>query len=272
MNEVFSGQNGQRIGKFLSFSLVLLSVFLLVQVIMGLKRLNYIGREIYPQRTIMVSGEGESFAKPDIASFSFSVVEEGKTVSEAQEKADTKMNKALAALKESGIEEKDIKTTNYSFYPKYEWEQVYCAQVVGVRCPPGKNVLQGYEVNQTITVKVRKTEQAGDLVTKVGAVGASNVSGVEFTVDDRDKYVAEAREAAIKKAKENAEKLERQLGIKLGKMLYFNENGNYPMPFYAEGKGGGVGMESSSVQSLRADLPVGESRITSNVSLTYEIR
>jgi uncharacterized protein len=272
MNEVFSGQNGQRIGKFLSLSLVFLAIFLFVQVVVGLKKLNYIGREIYPQRTIMVSGEGEAFAIPDIASFSYSIVEEGKTVAEAQKKSDDKMASALAALKEGGIEDKDIKTTNYSFYPKYEWEQAYCIQSVNVRCPSGKNVLQGYEVNQTITVKVRKTEQAGELVTKIGTLGATNVSGVEFTVDDRDKYVALARASAINKAKENGKKLEDELGIKLGKMLYFNENGNYPMPYYAEGKGG-VGMDmAASNQSSRATLPGGESKITSNVSLTYEIK
>lgn len=272
MNEVFSGENGRRIGKFLAFSLVLLSVFLLVQVLQGLKKMSYIGKEIYPQRTIMVSGEGEAFAVPDIASFSFSVVEVGNTAAEAQGKADVKMAAALAALKDAGIEEKDIKTTNYSFYPNYEWEQVYCAQVVGVVCPSGKNVLKGYEVNQTILVKVRETDKAGDLVTKIGAIKVSNVSGVEFTVDDREKYVAIAREAAIAKAKENAEKLEDQLDINLGKMLYFNENGGYPIPYYAEGLGGGKDMAASSVAPQRAQLPTGESRIISNVSLTYEIK
>lgn len=269
MNEVFSGQNGQRIGKFLSFSLVLLSVFLLVQVLQGLKKLNYIGKEIYPQRTIMVSGEGEAFAVPDVASFSFSVVETGKTVEEAQNKANTKIDKAMAALKDAGIEEKDIKTSNYSFYPKYEWEQVMCAQAIGIPCPPGRNVLKGYEVNQTITVKVRETEKAGDLVTQIGKVGASNVSGVEFTVDDRDKYVAQAREAAIKKAKENAKKLEDQLDINLGGMLYFNENGNYPVYY---DKAVGMGGTESSVAPRAATLPAGESKITSNVTLTFEIK
>jgi uncharacterized protein len=270
MNEVFSGQNGQRIGKFLAFSLVLLSVFLLVQIVQGLKKFNYIGREIYPQRTIMVSGEGEVFAIPDVASFSYSIVEEGKTAEEAQNKANEKMEKALAALKDNGIEEKDIKTSNYSFYPKYEWEQQYCVQMVGVVCPSGKNVLKGYEVNQTVTVKVREMEKAGDLVSKIGALKVSSVSGVEFTVDDREKYVAEARAAAIAKAKENAKKLEDQLGIDLGDMLYFNENSGYPIPYYAEGLGGGKDM-MSSIAPQRTPLPTGESKIISNVNLTYEI-
>ena len=118
-NQIFSGTNSEKVTKYAAWSLFLLACFLAVQVLTGLKRLNYIGKEIYPQRTIMVSGEGETFAIPDIASFSFSVQESGKTVAEAQEKADKKIEKALASLRNAGIEDKDIKTPNYNFYPKY---------------------------------------------------------------------------------------------------------------------------------------------------------
>src|SRR3989344_8156349 len=261
-NQIFSGANNEKVVKYAAWSLFLLACFLAVQVLTGLKRLNYIGKEIYPQRTIMVSGEGETFAIPDIASFSFSVQESGKTVAEAQEKADKKIEKALASLRNAGIEDKDIKTANYNFYPKYEWEQVVCSALNYPNGPPGKNVLDGYEVNQTITVKVRDTDKAGDLVTRVGAIGASSVSGVEFTVDDREKYVAIAREEAISKAKENAKKLADDLGVRLGKMLYFNENGAYPGPYYGSEMGGGMGgdMRTMVALPLKADLPVGESR------------
>lgn len=274
-NQIFGGANNERISKYAGWSFFLLACFLLVQVITGLKRLNYIGKEIYPQRTIMASGEGEVFAIPDIASFSFSIVEKGKTVAEAQEKVDAKIEKALSALKVKSIEEKDIKTTNYNFYPQYEWEQAICSELIYPNCPPGKNVLNGYEVNQTIMVKVRDTDKAGDLVTRVGALGASYVSGVEFTIDDREKYVEMAREEAIKKAKQNAKKLADDLGVRLGKMLYFNENGGYPGPYYGSEMGGGMGGGApvrSDIMPLKADLPVGESRILSNVSLTYEIK
>lgn len=271
-NQMFGGTNSDKVTKYTAWALFILSCFLVVQVLVGLKRLAYIGKEIYPQRTVSVTGEGESFAVPDIASFSFSVIETGKTVAEAQEKADRKIAKALSVLNEEGIDEKDIKTTNYNFYPRYEWQQVYCVQVVGVICPPGNNVLTGYEVNQTITVKVRDTEKAGNLVTRIGAIGASSVSGVEFTIDDREKYASEARKQAIEKAKENARKLEKELGVRFGKLLYFNESG-YPQPYYYGEMGGGMGGDMrASVPPLKAELPPGENRIVSNVTLTYEIK
>jgi len=249
--------------------LFFLSIFLVVKILSDLKGLPNIGREIYPQSTIMVSGSGEAYAIPDIATFNFSVTEVGGTVKQAQEKSDAKINKALGAVREAGIEDRDIKTTGYNVSPKYEWSQPAC---VIYPCPSGKNVLIGYEVSQNITVKVRDTEKVGDLVTKVGAVSVSNISGVEFTVDNRDQYVAQAREEAITEAKTKAKELAKQLGVKLGKILYYNENGNYPIYYGAEGLGGGKDMAISSVAPRVAELPTGETKITSDISITYEIK
>jgi len=276
LNQFLGEEGAKRVSKWTAISLILLSAFLLMKVIADFKKLPNIGKEIYPQSTIMVTGKGEAYAIPDVATFSFSVVELGDTVKQAQEKADQKINKTLAAVRESGVQDKDIKTTNYNVYPKYEWNQTPCSMAVSTNgvaypCSSGKNVLTGYEVNQTITVKVRDTEKVGDLVTKVGAASVSNISGVEFTVDDREKYVAEAREDAIKEAKTKAKELAKQLGVKLGKMMYYNEEGNYPM-YYGEGMGGAKDMAVSSAVPVRAELPSGETKITSNISITYEIR
>lgn len=271
-NQIFGDENGKRISKWTSIVLVFLTVFLLVKVLSELRRMPNIGKEVYPQSTIMVTGEGEVFAKPDIASFSFSVLETSPTVAQAQEKAETKINKAIAIIKESGVEEKDITTTSYNVYPKYEWEETYCVAMVGVRCPPGKNTLKGYEVSQTITVKVRETDKAGDLVTKVGAVGVSNISGVEFTIDNRDKFVAEARAKAIDEAKAKAKVLAKDLGVRLGKLMYYNEEGNYPV-YYDKAMGmGGMEVSAQSAAPVRASLPSGETTITSRITITYEIK
>lgn len=267
-NQFFGEEGVKRVSKWAAISLILLSAFLFMKVITDFKNLPNIGKEIYPQSTIMVTGKGEAYAIPDIATFNFSVTELGTTVKEAQEKADQKINNALSVVREAGVEDKDIKTTNYNVYPKYEWNQVVC---ITYPCPAGKQVLMGYEVNQTITVKVRDTEKVGDMVTKVGSSEVSNISGVEFTVDDREKYVAEAREEAIAEAKVKAKELAKQLGVKLGKMMYYNEMGDYPM-YYGEGMGGAKDMMVSSVAPARAELPVGESKITSEITITYEIR
>lgn len=282
-NQFLGEEGSKRVSKWIAISLIFLSAFLLVKVIGGLKGLPNIGKEVYPQSTIMVSGSGEAFAIPDIATFNFSVTETGATVKQAQEKADAKINKALATIRESGVADKDIKTTGYNVYPKYEYSNSVCPRIPegagysGVTssvsspyyCPPGKNVLTGYEVSQNITVKVRDTEKVGDLVTKIGAASVSNISGIEFTVDNREQYVAQAREKAITEAKAKAKELAKQLGVHLGSIISYNENGNYPIYY---GKGGGTDMALSSVAPAAAELPAGETKITSDVSITYEIK
>lgn len=283
-NQFFGEEGSKRISKWTVILLASLSVFLIVKIIADFKKLSYIGREIYPQSTIIVSGKGESYAIPDTATFDFTVTEVGNTVKQAQEKLDQKINQALSSVRAAGIADKDIKTVSYNVYPKYEYQNAVCPAVPmgagysGVTssptspyyCPPGKNVLKGYEVSQTVVIKVRETEKAADLVTKIGAASISNISSLEFTVDDRDKYVVEARAEAINKAKAQAKVLADQLGVRLGKILAFNENGNYPIYYGMEGKGGD--MMTASAAPARAELPQGETKITSDISITYEIR
>src|SRR3989344_1749312 len=247
---------------------VLLAVFLGVKAISGIKEYSYIGDGVYPSNTITVSGTGEVFAIPDTGEFSFSVVESGTTVKDAQGKATKKMNAILDAVKAMGIEDKDVKTTGYNSYPKYEYRTTgVCSQGY---CPPGKSVLVGYEVSQTVIVKVRNTDQAGEALTKVGSLGATNISGLDFVTDDIDKVRAEARDEAIADAKAKAETLAKALAVKLVKIVRFYENGSNPAPIYY---GMGSAEKSISVDAqIVPRLPVGENEIVSSVSITYEIR
>jgi len=118
-NQFFGEEGVKRVSKWTAISLMLLSAFLLVKIIGDFKRLPTVGREIYPQSTISVSGTGEVYAIPDIATFNFSVIELGSTVVEAQEKADQKMSKSLAVIRQLGVEDKDIKTTSYNVYGSF---------------------------------------------------------------------------------------------------------------------------------------------------------
>jgi uncharacterized protein YggE len=248
--------------------LVLLAVFLAVESLNAIKSSSYIGKGTYPANVISVSGTGEVMATPDVASFSFSVTEEAKTVKDAQDAATAKTNSAIDALKASGIDEKDIKTTDYSSYPKYEYSGGYCTNGY---CPAGKQTLTGYEVSQTITVKVRKTDTAGDVLTKIGGLNVANISGLSFVVDDMDAVQAQARDKAVADAKAKASALAKSLGVKLDKIVNFYETGDYPTPVAY----GGVAMDAKVMSNEAAtppQLPTGENKIVSNVTITYEIR
>jgi uncharacterized protein len=282
-NQFFGEEGSKGISKWISISLMIFSLFLLVQVIAGLKGLPNIGRNPNQYPTIAVSGTGDAYAIPDVATFSFSVVETDKTVKQAQDKANTKISNALAAVKAAGIDDKDVQTTGYNVYPKYEYSSAICPQPLSssvgstgassnlaIYCPPGKQVLTGYEVDQTITVKVRDISKVGDLVTKVGALAVSNISGIEFTVDKIEQYQAQARTIAINDAKAKAKELAKELGVSLGKIIDYNENGNNPI-YYGMAAKGGTDMLSSAVPAV-AELPAGQNKITSNINITYEIQ
>lgn len=215
--------------------------------------------------TITVSGKGEVVVVPDIATVSFGVTVENLDVSKAQTEASAKMNKIIDFLKTKGIDEKDIKTTNYSIYPRYDYTKVAQIYPYG-----GKQVLAAYVVSQTVEVKIRKTAEAGAILTGVSEFGVTDVSGLNFSLDKMDGKKDEARNAAIKDARSQAKVLADQLGVKLLKITSFSESGNLPIYYGME-----KAMLSSAPMGMGADtaqIPVGENKITSNVTITYEIR
>lgn len=250
-------------------AIIFLAAYLAISSLNALKQGQNIGRVEYPANVISVSGTGEVLATPDTGSFSFAVIEEGKTVKEAQDKASKQINAVIAGVKSMGVEEKDIKTTSYNAYPKYDYAR---AEVCSMGyCPPGKQVLTGYEVSQTITVKIRKTADAGSVLTKAGELGAKNISGLDFVVDDMDKVNEEARDKAIKDAKQKAEVLSKSLGVKLKKIVSFSEGGVQPPIYYAMG---GAMMEKTMATDAASpvpQIPTGENKITSYVTITYEV-
>lgn len=218
--------------------------------------------------TITVAGKGEVVVKPDIATVSFGVTTENLDVSKAQTESATKINNIVAFLKTKGVDEKDIKTTNYNIYPRYDYVQSTLTS--SIYPYNGKQVLAAYVVSQTVEVKIRKIADAGAILSGVGEFGVTDVSGLTFTVDNVDTVKDQARDLAIMDAKEQAKVLAKGLGVRLVKITSFSEGGNYPMFFgasesmMAKGIGGG--------DAVVPQVPVGENKVTSNVSITYEIR
>jgi uncharacterized protein len=221
---------------------------------------------------ITVQGKGEAFAVPDIATFNYTVSEDGATVKAAQDKATPKMNAVLEYLKGQGIAEKDIKTSSYDAQPKYDYSNTNRVCPAYSPCPPGTPVIVGYTVSQTIEVKVRDTTKAGDILSGVGSKGVKYVSGLQFTIDDEDKIVDEAREQAIADAKEKAEQLAKDLGVSLVRITSFGEDRNgYPI-FYRETAAMNQSMDAVGKGSAAPAVPTGENKVTSNVTITYEVR
>ena len=266
MNTLFEN-NKNNVSKAVFVFVIIVSIFFAVKVINELKSGSYIGREGGMQSIINVEGKGEVFAMPDIAIFSFSVSEKSATVKKAQDIVTEKMNKILEALKKMEIDEKDITTSNYNLYPEYEYQQITC---FAYPCPESKKILSGYIINHNISLKIRDLDKVGNILNELGKLGATDVSGVNFSIDKGDELKEKARNIAIENAKNKAEELADKLGVKLVRIISYYEHGE---PIYAsdikmmKSEAYGMGGESPV-----PEIPAGEGKFVSTVNITYEIR
>lgn len=255
--------NSKTIRGVLVAVLAVLGLFLLVLTVGAAQNL---GRPASPATNVItVSGTGKATAVPNIADITFTVMETAPTVAAAQAAATDKNNAALAAVKKLGIDDKDVRTLSYNVSPHYTYSTSPC--VYGACPQDGK--ITGYDVSETIDVKVRDTAKAGDVLQALGALGVQNISGPNFVVDNDEAVTDEARAAAIADAKARAEVLAKQLGVHLAGIVSYSEGGNYPMPIYASYGKGGAAMESAATPP---SLPTGQNETEVNVSITYEIR
>jgi uncharacterized protein YggE len=209
-------------------------------------------------RTVTVSAEGRATVIPDIATLSFSVVSEGQNAAALQNENVKKMNAAIAVVKGFGVDAKDIKTSSYNLSPRYSYEQ-----------KTGKSRIDGYQITQTVTVKVRNIDDAGKIVAGLPQAGINQISGPDFGVEDMDIFLHSAREEAFGKAYAKAKELARLAGAGVGRVVTFSEStgGNYSRPVYMKADMA-MGGEGASLPQFEAGSE--EGRVT--VTVTYELR
>lgn len=205
--------------------------------------------------TVSFSGEGKVLAKPDVAIIDLSIVTEATTSKAAQTTNSTRSKAVTDFLKNQNIDEKDIKTTGYNIYPQYDYTN-------------GRSVLKGYQVNETIEVKVRDLTKTDDVLAGVVSAGANQIGSLQLTIDNPDQLKAQAREDAIKAAEDKAKVLEDQLGIRLGRIVNFMEEGSTPLIRYAVPTMG-MGMGGGAAQP---EISAGQNEIVSDVTITYQIK
>lgn len=240
----------------LAILLLATSVFIIFKTRNVIRQYGYIGRAPLSQYTVTISGEGKVSGTPDIAKVSLGVTSEAKTVKLAQDNNTRKMNAIIAAVKALGVSDKDIQTANYSIYPKYSYDR-----------KSGTSSIVGYTVSQSIAIKVRKLDNVGSIISKAGELGANQVGGIQFTIDDTESLKEKAREAAIDNANKKAKVLFKKLGVKAGRIVSFDESAPGAYPVYAEtyAKGIGGGAAAPTIEKGSLDITV-------NVNLTFEIK
>ncbi len=267
--ETFISIYQKKINTLLVLFTVFLSVvvvFFIFQTLNTIEEGKYIGSGVPPQATIAVSGKGSVLAVPDVAEFSFSVQYEAKEVPDAQREVAERMDKIVSFLKEEGVEERHIKTVGYSTYPRYEWrssDRPEFSSDLG-----RERVLVGYEVVHTTKVTVKEMDEAGRLVGGVGSRGATDISGIAFSVEDERSLEREARSEAIKDAENEAKRLANDLGVSIVRIVEFNEAFVQP-PYFSRSE---MAMDSAGAKDLDLSFEAGEEEIVSEVKIRYEVK
>ena len=207
-------------------------------------------------RGITVVGMGKASGTPDVANVDVGVETQADTVQQAVADNKAKMTRLLDTLKELGIADKDIQTTNYGVYTQQQ------------SVPDGKGMgPTTYHVNNQVNVTVRDVTTLGDVLDKVVAAGANNIYGVNFSVADTSKLQADARAKAFADAKERAESLAKLAGVTLGDVVSVSEViGSNPIyegarMAAATGLGGGG-----------APIQPGELEVNMSVQVTFAIK
>jgi uncharacterized protein YggE len=173
---------------------------------------------------ISVSGRGEVFGTPDTLTVTIGVSVGRSTVSEAVDVAAGRATDLIAALEGLGVAEEDIQTSNYSVYPEYEYRENQAPRITG------------YRVDNTLDVKIRDLDRAGEVLDAATAAAGDEVrvNGVSFVLEDNDALVVAARAAAWEDAKAKAEQLADLADVRLGAPLTISESlGSVPVPMFA---------------------------------------
>ncbi len=202
---------------------------------------------------LSISAEAHATRTPDIATLSTGVVTQAADANAALRQNSELMSKVVAAIKAAGIAERDVQTTGISINPQYRYAE---------NKPP---TITGYQASNTLNVKVRDISKLGKVLDALVAVGANQVNGPSFEIENPDDAYDEARVAAIRKAQSRAELYAKTLGLRVRRVVSINEGGGYNPP-------GPVPMMKMAAMEA-ADTPVsaGESSLSAMVNVVFEL-
>ena len=201
-----------------------------------------------PEGRIVVTGDGSVSVAPDHAQIRSGVTTRARTVKEGVDANSKVMAAILAALKNAGIEEKDIQTARFSIQP------VYAPQGVSGAEPK----LSGYSVSNQVNVTIREIGKVGDVIDRVVAAGATDAGNVSFLVSDASKALDQAREAAIADARRKAEVYAKASDARLGGVEWITEDtsSGSPVPLMARAQAAPVPIATGE-DTLRVRVTVG---------------
>ena len=221
---------------------------------------------------INVSGSAEVKVAPDEIRLSVGVETRDQSLDVARQQNDERIASALAFLKSAGVKDKDVQTDFINVVPDYDYNSS--------RVKPA-----AYIVRKSIEIRVTAITNFEGIVTGLLTNGVNCIQGIDFRTSQLRKYRDQARELAIKAAKEKADAMASALGVKRGKVSSVTVNdwsggwGGYQNRWGAQW--GGFNGQANNVQNLgemsgaaNADnaaetFSVGEISVSATVNVSF---
>ena len=203
--------------------------------------------------TVSVSGLGRVTGTPDVLSLQMGVERNGQVVNDVLNETNADIKRIKEALKRYDVAEKDMQTSNLSINPFWE-----------------KDRINGYQITQTLTVKLRNLAKSGQAISDAAAAGgnATRIQGVSFDIEDNKELVEAARENAFADAKSKAEQYARLAGRSLGRVSQVSESTDFssspPMPYYTQSADAAAKAESVPVSP-------GSQQVSVNTAVVWEL-
>jgi len=206
-----------------------------------------------PTRYITTTGNGTVSVIPDAVKVSATVSVLGTTSKAALATANTTSTAVRKALTANKIATRDVATQSVSVYPEYSYPD---------NLTP---VISGYRASQSFSITVRAAATAGAVVDAIVDAGGANVmiNGASPFVLDNEKATDLARAAAVKSAKAKATSYAKLLGVKLGRVVFLNEQSS-PNPFPVFGV-------TAKAEDSATQIDLGQQEVTVLVTVRWAI-
>lgn len=192
---------------------------------------------------------------PDRARISAGVTTQAATAVDAMRQNSQRIDAMIATLRRTGIDQNDIQTSGFSLAPQYDYRPQEQGQ------PPR---LVGYQVSNQLSVTATDTTRIGALIDALVSAGGTNIAGPEFFMARPDALLDAARDTAMRRAMERAERYARSAGYARARLVSVSEGGGFmppPMPVMAR-----------MAEAAMADNIVQPGQVTNNVTLSVQFR
>ncbi|MCX7357939.1 MAG: SIMPL domain-containing protein [Alphaproteobacteria bacterium] len=205
-----------------------------------------------------ITASGLSTAAPDMATVSLGVATQGTTAAEAVSENALRMTALLRALRQSGVAERDIQTTNVRVSPRYRPRQNLEPLIIG------------YDANNSVRAEVRDINQTGRVVDAAVAAGGNTVQGIVFSHQDPEAQLNLARRDAMRMARARADLYAEAAGLRVRRIISISEAGAFA-PTFNEEIVLTATRRSADYQAI-TPIAAGDLEIRANVSVSFELR